>query len=99
MDEENAGGAGTRGDRRLDVLLPPNAQSLAAHDARHGQPADGADRQKQEILAAAEDHGEKYDEKNQRQAAEDLDEAHHQMIGPSADISRNRSIAESHAQA
>jgi hypothetical protein len=47
----------------------------------------------EQILAAAEDHREKYDEKNQRQAAQDLDQAHHQVIGPSADITRDRPIA------
>ena len=44
VSDDDARGARARGDRRLDELLSTNAQGLAAHDARHGQPADRADR-------------------------------------------------------
>ncbi len=51
------------------------------------------------VLAAAEDDGQKYDEKDQRQAAQDLDDAHHQMVGAAADVAGDRAIADAHTQA
>ena len=40
-------------DRGLDELAPPQRQRLPAHDARHREPADRADRDEQRVEVAA----------------------------------------------
>src|SRR5258708_14297078 len=96
--DDDAGGARPRRHRGLDELPPANAQGLTAHDARHGEPTHRADRQKQEIFAAAEDDGQEYDEEDQRQSAQDLDNSHHHMVGAPADVARNGAVADADEQ-
>src|SRR5882757_3998040 len=98
VPDDDAGGARPRRDRGLDEFSPPNAQSLTAHDARHGEPAHRADRQEQQRFAAAEDDGQEYDEENQRQSAQDFDDPHHHMVGTSADIARDGAVADADRQ-
>ncbi len=95
---DDAGGARPRGDRGLDEFSPANAHSLTAHDARHGEPAHRADRQEQQRFAAAEDDGQEYDEKNQRQSAQDFNDPHHHMVGAPADIARDGAVADADRQ-
>src|SRR5580704_6135113 len=99
MSRNDARGARPRSDRRLDEFTPPNAQGLAAHDARHGQPADRTDGQKQEIFAASENDGQEYDEEYQRQSAQDFDDSHHELIGAPADVAGDRTVAYAYGQA
>src|ERR1700733_4307533 len=99
VSRDDARSARPRGDRRLDEFAMPDAQGLAAHDARHGQPADRADGQKQEILAAAENDGQKYDEEYQRQTAQDFDDSHHELIRAPADVAGDRAVADAKSQA
>jgi hypothetical protein len=64
---------------------------LAAHDARHGQPLDRADRDEdQEDVAAEHDHEQDHEE-HERQRIHDVDEAHHQVVDAAAEIAGDRS--------
>src|SRR5882757_1903078 len=98
VPQDDAACAGSRCDRSLDEFPLTNAQGLAANDAGHGQPADGAYREKQEIFTAPKNDRQKYHEENQRQSAQDFDQSHHQMIGAAADVACDGPVAHADQQ-
>src|SRR5581483_1162230 len=71
--------------RGLDELAPLQAHGLAAHDARHVEPGDGADRDIDQHDVPAEDDGQHDDEKDEGHRVEDVDEAHEEPIHAPAD--------------
>ena len=77
----NPGGAGG-----LDEFLALDGQRLAAHDARHGQPFDGADGGEDEHDVPLE-HGEQQDhEEDEGQGVQHVDDAHHEIVDAAAEI-------------
>ncbi len=76
----------------LDEFALLDRQRLAAHDARHGQPFERADRDEEQIDVAAEDHHQDDDEQDVGQRIHDVDEAHHDRIEPAAEIAGDRAV-------
>src|SRR3990172_4152771 len=78
-------GRDAAGDRRLDELLALEADRLAAHDARHVEPGDGADADIDEQDVAAEHDGEQDHEEQERQRVEHVDGPHHHGVDAPAE--------------
>jgi hypothetical protein len=78
-------------DRRLDEFLPLQREHLAAHDARHRQPLDRADRDEQQHEVAAEYRHQQDHEDRERQRIQDVDDAHHDCVDLAAEVRSDRS--------
>ena len=73
-------------DGRLDELALPQRERLAAHDARHGEPADRADGEEDQQQAATEHHGQDDHEEHVRQRIQHVDDAHHPAVDAPAEV-------------
>ena len=73
-----------------DELALAQRERLAAHDARHGEPADRADREEDEPQAAPEDDREDDDEEHVGQRVEHVHDAHHPAVHAPAEVARGR---------
>jgi len=61
-------------------LAPAQVQGLAAHDARHVEPVDRTDGEKDEQDVAAEEHRQQDHEEHEGQRVQHIHRAHHQRI-------------------
>ena len=77
---------------RLHVFLALDRQRLAAHDARHVEPFDGADGDEHQDEVPAEEHDQHDDEEDEGQRIEDVDDAHHDEVDPAAEIAGRRAV-------
>ncbi len=77
---------------RLDIFLALDRQGLAAHDARHVEPQDRAHRQEHQHEIPAEENHQHDDEEDEGQRIEDIDDAHHHLVGLAAEEARSRAI-------
>src|SRR3546814_4378994 len=67
-------------------LATTQVQRLAAYDARHVEPVDGADRDEhQQQMTAEQDHQHDH-EKHERQRIQHIDNTHHQTVDAAAEI-------------
>ena len=96
---DDRGGTDPAGPRRLDELLPLDAQRLAPDDARHVQPFDRPDRDEDQDDVAAEEHHQQDHEEHERQRIEHIDQPHHDAVDPAAEIPRRRPIQHADRQA
>ena len=78
--------------RRLHVFLPLDGQGLAAHDARHVEPFDGADGDEHQDEVPAEEHHQHDHEEDEGQRVEDVDDAHHDEVDAPAEIAGGRAV-------
>ena len=69
---------------RGDELALLQRQRLAAHDARHVEPLDGADGDEDEDEVAAEEDHQDDDQEDEGQRIEHLDQAHHDVVDAAA---------------
>src|SRR5204862_8090681 len=77
---------------RLDVFLSFYRERLAAYDARHVEPEHRADRDEHQHEIPPEEHDQQDDEEDERQRIEDIDDAHHHLVHPAAEKSRDRPV-------
>ena len=77
---------------RLHVFLPLDRERLAADDAGHVEPFDGADGDEHEHEVAAEEDDQHDDEEDEGQGVEDVDDAHHDEVDAAAEIARGRAV-------
>ncbi len=95
MTQQNAGGSNARRTRCLDEFASLEHQRLPAHDAGGREPAHRADDEEQACETAPTEEGRKDDHDEQvRQRVEHIDEAHHQIVGPAADVTGDRAPGE-----
>src|SRR6185503_8943205 len=83
--------AQTERDGGLDEFLPLQREHLAAHDARHRQPLDRADRDEQQHEVAPEYRHQQDHEDREWQRIKDVDDAHHYRVDLAAEIRSDRS--------
>ena len=76
------------------ILLALQRERLAAHDARHVEPSDGADGQEDQDEVAPEEDDQHDHEEDEGQGVEDVDEAHHHIVGAAAGIAGDRAVGD-----
>ena len=74
-------------------------QGLAANDSRHVQPDDGAQGDEDQEQVPAEEHHEQNDEEHEGHRVEDVHDAHHEVVQPSAEIAGDGAVADADKQA
>ncbi len=98
LERLGAGGAGG-----LDEFLLAQRDGLAAHDARHGQPFDRADRHEDEHQVGDGTIGLHHrhqhdDEEHERDRIEHVDEAHHAFVEPAANETGDGAISDANTK-
>ena len=78
--------------RRLDEFALLECQHLAAHDARHVQPLHRTDGGVDQEDVATEHHHQQDHQEHERQRIHDVDEAHHQVVGASAEVAGDGAV-------
>ena len=92
---------------RFDERLGPERDHLAANDAGHRQPVDRADDEVKDRDPAdavlrepgldvflAEDREQKDHDEDERYRVEDVDEPHHDVVDPAADVAGDRAVGD-----
>jgi hypothetical protein len=82
----------------LDELHLLHRHDLAADDAGHRQPLDGADGDEEQDDVPAEEHHEQDHENRERQRVDDVHHAHHDGVGLAAEEAGDRAVDDADGQ-
>ena len=70
----------------VDVIHLFDLEDLCADDARHVDPADEGDREKDRFESGSHEGGEEDDEEEGGDCVEDVADAHEEFVEPAADV-------------